>query len=177
MTRFYFSISSFANFYTFPHHHITKSISSTHQPTKMSQKKHTSSFALLTSLFFMWGFLTCMNDILIPHLKGVFDLQYWQAMLVQFAFFGAYFIGSVIYFLISLKSGDPINRIGYKNGIILGLIISALGCFLFYPASSLVSYPLFLGALFILGLGFTMLQIAANPYVSILGPESSASSD
>ncbi|MEM9856832.1 MAG: sugar MFS transporter [Bacteroidota bacterium] len=134
------------------------------------------SLIVITSLFFMWGFLTCMNDILIPHLKAVFDLKYWQAMLIQFAFFGAYFVGSVIYFVISTRLGDPINKIGYKNGLIIGLLISALGCFLFYPAAEFVVFGFFLGALFILGLGFTMLQIAANPYVSILGPESSASS-
>ncbi len=142
----------------------------------MNQSSYRMPLLTLTSLFFMWGFLTCMNDILIPYLKGVFDLKYWQAMLVQFAFFGAYFIGSLIYFLFSIRIGDPINRIGYKNGIIIGLCISALGCVLFYPAAQFVSYGFFLSALFILGLGFTMLQIAANPYVSILGDESSASS-
>ena len=86
-----------------------------------SEKKYTSSLVVLISLFFMWGFITCLNDILIPYLKGVFNLMHWQAMLVQFAFFGAYFIGSVIYFIISVASGDPINRIGYKKGIIVGL--------------------------------------------------------
>ncbi|MCL4106235.1 UNVERIFIED_CONTAM: hypothetical protein GTU68_061077 [Idotea baltica] len=97
-------------------------------------------------------------------------------MLVQFAFFTAYFVGSLIYFLISITSGDPIARIGYKNGILLGLSVSAIGAFLFYPAAEFVSYPFFLLALFVLGLGFTLLQISANPYVAILGPESSAPS-
>ena len=123
----------------------------------------------------MWGFITSMNDILIPYLKGVFELTHFKAMLVQFAFFGAYFIGSLFYFLISVRMGDPINRMGYKNGIIYGLILSALGTSLFYPAAQLVSYGFFLSALFILGLGFTLLQIAANPYVAILGSSESAS--
>src|ERR1051325_1756808 len=131
------------------------------------EKKSPSSLVVLISLFFMWGFITCLNDILIPYLKGVFDLMHWQAMLVQFAFFGAYFIGSVIYFIISVYSGDPINRIGYKKGIITGLIISALGTALFLPAAQFKMYGFFLSALFVLGLGFTMLQIAANPYVAI----------
>lgn len=143
----------------------------------MNQKpNYTSSLVVLISLFFMWGFITCLNDILIPYLKGVFNLMHWQAMLVQFAFFGAYFIGSVIYFIISAISGDPINRIGYKKGIITGLIISAAGTALFYPAAEFRMYGFFLSALFVLGLGFTLLQIAANPYVAILGDEKTASS-
>jgi len=117
-----------------------------------------------------------MNDILIPHLRSLFQLSYTQSMLVQFCFFGAYFIGSVIYFLISYFKGDPINKIGYKNGILLGLLISAIGCGLFYPAASLSVYGVFLIALFTLGLGFTLLQIAANAYVSLLGSEETASS-
>ena len=117
-----------------------------------------------------------MNDILIPHLRSLFQLSYTQSMLVQFCFFGAYFIGSVIYFLISYFKGDPINKIGYKNGILLGLLISAIGCGLFYPAASLSVYGVFLVALFTLGLGFTLLQIAANAYVSLLGSEETASS-
>jgi len=133
-------------------------------------------FAILTGLFFMWGFITCMNDILIPYLKDVFDLNHTQAMFVQFAFFGAYFVGSLVYFLVSARSGDPIGRIGYKNGIIIGLLLAAVGTALFYPAAALVSYPFFLAALFVLGLGFTLLQIAANPYVAILGSERTASS-
>jgi len=136
----------------------------------------TGALVVLTMLFFMWGFITSMNDILIPFLKKAFELSYFEAMLVQFAFFMAYFIGSVIYFLISVQSGDPIDRIGYKNGILLGLFISAVGCLLFYPAADYRLYGLFLGALFILGLGFTLLQIAANPYVAILGSPQTASS-
>jgi len=139
------------------------------------QSNPTISLITLTSLFFMWGFITCMNDILIPHLKELFNLSYLQAMLVQFCFFGAYFIGSLAYFLISYFHTDPINKIGYKNGILLGLLVSALGCFLFYPAAEFVQYPLFLSAFFILGLGFTLLQITANPFVALLGDESTAS--
>ncbi len=130
----------------------------------------------MTVLFFMWGFMTVFNDILIPRFKDAFTLDYFHAMLVQFAFFGAYFIGSLIYFAISAIVGDPIARLGYKNGVVIGLMISAAGSALFWPAATLLSYPLFLGALFVVGLGFAMLQIAANPYVTILGPERTASS-
>lgn len=133
-------------------------------------------FASMTVLFFMWGFMTVFNDILIPRFKEAFALDYFHAMLVQFAFFGAYFTGSLIYFIISATTGDPIARMGYKNGVVVGLLISAMGSALFWPAATLFSYPLFLAALFIVGLGFAMLQIAANPYVTILGPERTASS-
>src|SRR5450755_3463748 len=88
---------------------------------------HRGSFAIMTSLFFMWGFMTVFNDILIPRFKEAFTLSYFQAMLVQFAFFGAYFVGSVIYFIISAATGDPIAKIGYKNGVVIGLLISATG--------------------------------------------------
>ncbi|HHH52835.1 MAG TPA: MFS transporter, partial [Bacteroidetes bacterium] len=91
----------------------------------MAKGKYTIPLIVVTGLFFMWGFITSMNDILIPYLKKVFELNYFEAMLVQFAFFGAYFIGSVIYFIISAGKGDPIMRIGYKNGIIAGLLLSA----------------------------------------------------
>jgi FHS family L-fucose permease-like MFS transporter len=133
-------------------------------------------FAIMTVLFFMWGFMTVFNDILIPRFKEAFTLNYFEAMLVQLAFFGAYFIGSLAYFIISAATGDPIARIGYKNGVVVGLLLSALGSSLFWPAATVISYPLFLVALFIVGLGFAMLQIAANPYVTILGPERTASS-
>jgi len=141
-------------------------------------KKNSSVIPLITMtlLFFMWGFITCMNDILIPHLKVQFSLTFLESMLVQFAFFGAYFIGSMIYFLISYYKGDPINKVGYKKGIIAGVLLSAVGCCLFYPAATLSVYGVFLCALFVLGLGFTILQITANAYVTLLGPEESASS-
>jgi len=143
------------------------------------KKKGTTNmvaFSVLTSLFFMWGFFTVLNDILIPHLQSVFKLTIFMSMLVQFAFFGAYFIGSLVYFFISVSVGDPINKIGYKNGILIGLALSALGSLLFYPATYIHLYWFYLVALFIVGLGFTLLQIAANPYVAILGSEESASS-
>ncbi|GAA5189757.1 sugar MFS transporter [Ferrimonas gelatinilytica] len=128
-------------------------------------------FALiaLTSLFFMWGFLTCLNDILIPYLKAQFSLSYAQAMLVQFCFFGAYF-------LVSIPAGALVGRIGYQKGIVVGLMIACLGCLLFYPSASFASYGMFLTALFVLAAGITTLQVAANPYVSVLGPAKTASS-
>lgn len=140
------------------------------------QKKYTVQFSALVLIFFMWGFIQSMNDVLIPHLKDLFNLDYLESMLVQFSFFGAYFVGSVIYFLISYFKSDPINKIGYKNGMIWGLIVSALGCLLFIPAAILSIYFLFLLALFVLGLGLTLLQIVGNPYVSLLGNEENASS-
>ena len=130
---------------------------------------YTFALTSLTSLFFMWGFITCLNDILIPHLKGIFDLSYSQAMLVQFCFFGAYFI-------VSLPAGNLVKKLGYQKGIVLGLVIAALGCMTFYPAASMQSYPVFLFALFILASGITILQVSANPYVSILGKPETASS-
>jgi FHS family L-fucose permease-like MFS transporter len=141
-----------------------------------ARRTYRGPFAIMTVLFFLWGFMTVFNDILIPRFKDAFTLDYFHAMLVQFAFFGAYFIGSLIYFGISAGFGDPIARLGYKNGVVIGLVIAAGGSALFWPAATLLSYPLFLLALFVVGLGFAMLQIAANPYVTILGPERTASS-
>ena len=155
------------------------SITSTHpvpSSTSGAGANYRGSFAIMTSLFFLWGFMTVFNDILIPRFKEAFTLTYFQAMLVQFAFFGAYFVGSLIYFLISITTGDPIAKLGYKNGVVIGLLISATGSALFWPAAVAMSYPMFLIALFVVGLGFAMLQIAANPYVTILGPEKTASS-
>src|SRR5436190_4229308 len=147
-------------------------------PTISSRPRETyrGPFAIMTVLFFMWGFMTVFNDILIPRFKEAFTLDYVHAMLVQLAFFGAYFIGSLLYVLMSATAGDPIAKLGYKNGVVIGLLISATGSALFWPAASATSYPMFLTALFVVGLGFAMLQIAANPYVTILGPEKTASS-
>ncbi len=131
---------------------------------------------VLVLLFFMWGFITCMDDILIPYLKPVFHLNYKQAMIIQFTFFGAYFIGSLLYFAFSNIMGDPINKIGYKNGIIIGLLISAIGTGIFYPAIWMHIYEVFLIGLFVLALRFTLLRIAANPYVAIIGEHTTASS-
>ncbi|MCW8832836.1 MAG: sugar MFS transporter [Colwellia sp.] len=134
-----------------------------------SNKNYSFALVSLTSLFFMWGFITCLNDILIPHLKNVFSLSYSQAMLIQFCFFGAYF-------LVSLPAGALIKKVGYQKGIVSGLVIASIGCALFYPAASLQSYPVFLGALFVLASGITLLQVSANPYVSILGDAKTAPS-
>ena len=125
------------------------------------------ALAVATTLFFMWGFITVLNDVLIPHLKTLFSLNYAQSMLVQFTFFGAYFV-------MSLPCGRIVARQGYKQSIVFGLLIAGVGAALFYPAAALPSYPLFLGALFVLATGITLLQVAANPYVSLLGPASSA---
>jgi len=125
------------------------------------------ALAIVTFVFFMWGFLTSLNDVLIPHLKSLFSLNYAQSMLVQFTFFGAYFV-------MSLPCGKLVSRLGYKQSIVLGLLVAACGAALFYPAASLPSYALFLGAFFILAAGISLLQVAANPYVSLLGPASSA---
>ena len=125
---------------------------------ELQVQSYRGPFAIMTTLFFMWGFMTVWNDILIPRFKEAFTLNYFQAMLVQFAFFGAYFVGSLLYFIISMTTGDPIARIGYKNGIVIGLLISAFGSALFYPDATATSYPMFLIALFIVGLGFAMLK-------------------
>ena len=143
----------------------------------MSQPKNsTTALGLLTSLFFLWGFMTVLNDVLIPHLKAVFVLSYAQSMLVQMAFFGAYFSGALLYYLISISYGDPINKIGYKQGIVVGLVLAATGSALFFPATYVQAYWFYLVALYVLGLGFTLLQIAANPFVAIVGPPETASS-
>ncbi len=117
----------------------------------------------------MWGFLTCLNDILVPHLKSIFDLSYAQVMLIQFAFFGAYF-------LFSIPSAKVVDWIGYQRSMVVGLVTMGLGAFLFVPAASAPSYPLFLVALIVLAAGITCLQVAANPYVTVLGPAKTASS-
>jgi len=133
-------------------------------------------FAAVTVLFFFWGFITVMNDVLIPFLKSSFELNYFQAGLVQFAFFGAFFVISLIYFTLSVSGGDPINRVGYQRTIVTALVICAAGCGLFSPAAASKSYVFFLGALFLLATGVTLLQIAANPYAAILGRPENASS-
>jgi FHS family L-fucose permease-like MFS transporter len=125
--------------------------------------------ATVTTLFFMWGFLTCLNDILVPHLKPIFDLNYTRVMLIQFAFFGAYFI-------FSIPSAKIIDWIGYQRSMVVGLLTMGAGAFLFVPAASVPSYPLFLGALIVLAAGITCLQVAANPYVTVLGLPQTASS-
>ena len=130
---------------------------------------HTNALVIVTLLFFMWGLITSLNDVLIPHLKAIYTLSYVQAMLVQLCFFGAYFI-------VSLPAGALVKRISYKWGIVLGLVIAAVGCALFVPAASYRIYVLFLGALFVLASGITLLQVSANPYVTVLGPPDTAAS-
>jgi FHS family L-fucose permease-like MFS transporter len=138
------------------------------QPLDSERNPHTGALVIVTILFFMWGLLTSLNDVLIPHLKSLYTLTYLQAMLVQFCFFGAYFI-------VSLPAGILIRKIGYQNGAVTGLMIAAAGCALFYPASK-SGYGLFLFAFFVLASGITILQVAANPYVTVLGPARTASS-
>ena len=137
-------------------------------PPTGSNRSNTGALVVVTILFFMWGLITSLNDVLIPHLKAVYTLTYVQAMLVQFCFFGAYAI-------VSLPAGALIRRIGYQKGAVAGLLVAAVGCTLFYPAS-FGGYGLFLLALFVLASGITVLQVAANPYVAALGPARTASS-
>lgn len=133
------------------------------------QKSYHSSFILLTTLFFLWGFITVLVDSLVPRLRELFTLTYAQAIMVQFAFFGAYFI-------LSVPASYILSKIGYKKGIILGLLTMALGCLLFYPAASYRVFGIFILAYFILAGGMTILQVAANPFVAVLGSEEGASS-
>lgn len=144
------------------------SMSHSDADSTINGKNTTVPLIIVTILFFMWGLLTSLNDVLIPHLKAVYTLTYVQAMLVQFCFFGAYFI-------VSLPAGMLIKRIGYQHGAVTGLIIAAAGCALFYPAST-SGYAVFLLAFFVLASGITILQVAANPYVTVLGDAKTASS-
>ena len=124
--------------------------------------KHRYALIAITVMFFMWGFITELNDVLIPHLKSVFSLSYWQAMLIQFCFFGAYLV-------MSIPAGRVIVHVGYKLGIVLGLVVAGCGALLFLPAAQAHSYALFLGALFVLATGIVLLLVSANPYVTLLG--------
>ncbi len=138
-------------------------------PAISATQNYTRPLAIVTTLFFMWGFLTCLNDILVPHLKSIFDLSFAQVMLVQFAFFSAYFLFSVPW-------SKVVNRMGYQRTMVVGLLTMAVGALLFVPAASAVSYPLFLTALLVLAAGITGLQVSANPYVDLLGRPETASS-
>jgi MFS transporter, FHS family, L-fucose permease len=145
-------------------------IATTHVPaTAAPASTDKSAMAMATTLFFMWGFLTALNDILVPHLKNIFDLTYAKVMLIQFSFFSAYFFFSV-------PSGKLIEWIGYKWSMVAGLFTMGAGALLFIPAASVPSFPLFLAALIVLAAGITVLQVSANPYVSVLGPPETASS-
>src|SRR5262247_1542747 len=135
----------------------------------MATNTYTRPLAIVTTLFFMWGFLTSLNDVLVPHLKSIFDLGYASAMLVQFAFFSAYF-------LFSMPWSRIVKAIGYQQTMVAGLVSMAAGALLFVPAAASASFPLFLGALIVLAAGITGLQVAANPYVVVLGNPETASS-
>jgi len=148
---------------------IAKSIRNQSVVTFPTTPSYTRPLAIVTTLFFMWGFLTCLNDILVPHLKSIFDLSYAKVMLIQFAFFSAYF-------LFSIPWARVVNAIGYQKTMVTGLLCMAVGAFLFLPAASSASFPLFLGALIVLAAGITGLQVAANPYVVVLGKTETASS-
>jgi MFS transporter, FHS family, L-fucose permease len=139
------------------------------KPAQASSAGYGSALAVVTTLFFMWGFLTCLNDILVPHLKPIFDLNYAQVMLIQFSFFSAYFF-------FSIPAGKVIDWIGYKRTMVAGLLTMGVGAMLFIPAASVPSFPLFLTALIVLGTGITALQVAANPYVAVLGAPQTSSS-
>src|SRR5271166_2759984 len=152
----------------------TRGISAHPGPAQVIQsapavQNYSRPLAIVTTLFFMWGFLTCLNDILVPHLRSIFDLSYARVMLVQFAFFSAYF-------LFSIPWSRVVNAIGYQRTMVVGLLTMAVGSFLFLPAASAASYPLFLTALLILAAGITGLQVSANPYVVVLGKPETASS-
>ncbi|CAL2083814.1 Glucose/galactose transporter [Tenacibaculum sp. 190524A05c] len=134
-----------------------------------TNKSYKTAFIFLTMLFFLWGFITVLVDSLVPRLKDVFEMSYAKTVLVQFAFFTAFFI-------VSVPAGKLLSKIGYKKGIVLGLTIMAIGCWLFYPASAYRSFLLFLTGYFTLAGGITVLQVAANPYVALLGSEDGASS-
>jgi len=138
-------------------------------PVATATENYARPLAIVTTLFFMWGFLTSLNDILVPHLKSIFDLNYTHVMLVQFAFFSAYF-------LFSIPWSKIVNTIGYQKTMVVGLLTMGIGAVLFVPAASVPSFPLFLTALMILAAGITGLQVAANPYVIVLGKSETASS-
>jgi len=132
-------------------------------------KTDTRAMTVTTALFFMVGFLTCLNDVVIPHLKSIFELNYAEALLVQFAFFSSYFI-------FSYPGGKLVERVGYKRAMVVGLLVMAAGAAGFLPAAYFALFPLFLGALILLAAGMTVVQVAVNPYVTVIGPAATASS-
>jgi FHS family L-fucose permease-like MFS transporter len=136
---------------------------------EQDKTKYGLALTVVTTVFFMWGFVTVLNDILVPHLKALFELNYTQTMLIQFTFFSAYF-------LMSTPSSRVLARVGYQRSIVIGLVVMGLGALGFVPASAARSYGIFLGALWVLASGITLLQVAANPYVAQLGPPEKGSS-
>ena len=145
------------------------SVGSTHASYTAPGQSNRGPLVMVTTLFFMWGFCTVLNDALIPHLQSIFALSYVQASLIQLAFFGSYFI-------FAQPAGWMVERIGYQRTMVFGLVTMAVGALLFLPAASSAKYALFLGAQVVLAAGVTLLQVAANPYVTILGPPETASS-
>ncbi|HYO21568.1 MAG TPA: MFS transporter [Flavisolibacter sp.] len=142
----------------------------------MNQQTKWSQFGVLISVFFFWGFVAASNDILIPVFKEKLNLEQWQSQMISFAFYVAYTVGSIIYYLVSKATGgDILNRMGYKNGIALGLCVSAIGTLLFYPAAESASFGLMITGLFIVGLGFSLQQTAANPLAIVMGPRNTSS--
>src|SRR3984957_11897074 len=139
------------------------------------KSSRTSSLIVLISIFFFWGFVAASNGILIPLFKETFHLTQFKSQLVDFSIYIAYFLGSIVYFLVTVYYQDPLQKIGYKKGLIIGLLISAVGAIGFIPAANMQSYPMFLSCMFIIGLGFTLQQIVANPYVIALGNPSTGS--
>lgn len=140
----------------------------------MQQKTKWSQFGTLVTVFFFWGFVAASNDILIPVFKDKLHMEQWQAQMISFAFYVAYTVGAIIYYAISKASGgDILNRLGYKNGIAVGLIISAVGALLFYPAAMSASFAILITGLFIIGLGYSLQQTAANPLAIIMGDPAS----
>ena len=125
------------------------------------RKNNVSAMAMVTTLFFMWGFCTVLNDVLIPHLQGIFSLSYVQASMIQLAFFSSYFI-------FAQPAGKLVEWVGYQRSMVVGLLTMGVGALLFIPAARLVAYPMFLGAQVVLAAGVTVLQVTANPYVTIL---------
>ena len=145
------------------------SVGNTHTLSETPGTTNYSAMAMMTTLFFIWGFCTVLNDALIPHLQTVFNLDYTRASLIQLFFFGSYFV-------FAQPAGKLIEWFGYQRSMVIGLLTMAVGALLFFPAASLASYPFFLGAQVVLAAGITVLQVAANPYVTILGPPETASS-
>jgi MFS transporter, FHS family, L-fucose permease len=139
------------------------------ETTESKTRNYKTAFALMSSLFFIWGAIVSLNDILIPHLKSLFNMNYTETMLIQFCYFGAYFT-------MAIPASMVIGKIGYKNGIVLGLSIVGIGCLIFLPAAQIISYGLFLFGLFVMATGNVFLQVVGNPYVSILGAPETASS-
>ena len=134
-----------------------------------TNKSYRSALIFLTTLFFLWGFITVLVDSLVPRLKDVFEMSYAKTVLVQFAFFTAFFV-------VSVPAGAILSKIGYRKGIVLGLVVMAIGCLFFYPAAEYRNFTIFLVGYFTLAGGITVLQVAANPYVALLGSEEGASS-